>query len=286
MIKVVFIFSITFLIIVVLYSNNYNVIGITITYDKNNLPIVDYGTLDGEYIGKHYNPITITQHSDKYYEKYIRDGDPQSKIMYLRHMDWLVNNAITIGNYSFFEYPFPFPYSSDYQLSSPWYSAMAQGEVVPRLIKAYQITDNKTYLETARKSLNVLFIDIENPCNCGVTIKSLKDGWWYEEYANSTELGPRVLNGMMFTLLGIHDYYKLTGDPRSLYLFNQGILSLKNNLHIYDKNGTHSYYDNQGFESMTYHDIHVDLLGKLYDITRDDLFKKYYENWKRGSEEI
>lgn len=282
--KIIVLFCISFGSVIVFFSNIYLVTGIQISYDENNLPIVDYGTLEGQEIGKHYNPITITQYSDKFYEKYLKDGDESSKINFLKHMDWLVNNSVNIGNYSFFEYTFPFPYSDTYQLKAPWYSGMAQGEVVPRLIKAYQITENKTYLDTARNALNVLFIDINNPCNCGVTIKSSNDGWWYEEYANGTENGPRVLNGMMFTLLGIYDYYNLTKDPQSYYLFEQGMLSLTKNLHIYEKNSTHSFYDNQGFESPSYHIIHVDLLGKLYEVTKNEILKQYYDKWKLGLE--
>lgn len=254
-----------------------------IVYDEDHLPVVDYGTIEGLFIGKHYNPITISHYADGYYDKFMKFGDQESKNNFFKHVDWLVNNAITIGNFSFFEYTFPFPYSDNYTLVAPWYSAMAQGEAISRLVKGYQISDNKTYLDTARKALNVLFIDINSPCKCGVTIKNTTEGWWYEEYANGTEQGPRVLNGMMFTLIGINSYYNITKDPDAEYLFNQGIRSLLNNLHIYDKNGTYSYYDKQGFESRSYHDIHVQLLGNLYNITKLDLLKTYHDNWKRGS---
>lgn len=251
-----------------------------IFYDKNNIPIIDYGIMGDVNIGKQYNPITISQYADRYYNEYIKYNNQSSKQNFLNHVDWLVNNSIKEGNYTFFAYDFPFP---PYHLKPPWYSAMAQGEAVVPLINAYKITENKSYLITARNGLNVLFIDINDPCKCGVTYKTPTQGWWYEEYANGRENGPRVLNGMMFTLVDIYYYYNFTQDPKALYLFDQGILSLKNNLHNYDKNGTYSSYDKiKGYAPFQYHIVHVCLLDKLYTITKDSFFKQYYDNWTKS----
>ena len=34
---------------------------------------------------------------------------------------------------------------------------------------------------------------------------------------------PRVLNGMMWSLIGINSYYNYTRDPSAKFLFDQGV---------------------------------------------------------------
>ena len=268
------------LILIALKVSDPALVSAKIFFDKNNIPMVDYGIMDGINIGKQYNPVTISHDASKYYTEFIKNENKTSKTYFLKHVNWLVDNSVKKDNYTFFAYDFPFP---PYDLKAPWYSAMAQGAPIQSLLNAYNITQDKTYLTTAKNALNVLFIDINDPCKCGVTYKTLADGWWFEEYANGHENGPRVLNGMMFTLVDIYHYYNFTQDPDALYLFNQGILSLKNNLHNYDKNGTYSSYDkNKGDAPMLYHKVHLCLLDKLYNITKENLFKQYLVNWTKG----
>lgn len=249
----------------------------TISKDKDSLPVVDYETIKGVYIGKHYNPITISHYSWPYFNEYVKHNNQTAKDIFLKHADWLVKNNVKKGNYTFFEYNFTFP---PYNLVPPWYSAMAQAEAMVPLLNAYKITGDEVYLSTAKNLLNVLFIDINDPCKCGVTFKTLGNGWWYEEYANGRPETPKVLNGMMFTVLNIYHYYNFTHDKDALYLFNQGILSLKNNLQNYDKNGNYSSYDKyHGSAPIGYHEIHVCLLDKLYNLTKQDIFKQYHDKW-------
>jgi heparosan-N-sulfate-glucuronate 5-epimerase len=262
-----------------IYSNlHFHNVFSQIIYDKDNIPLNNYGDIKGKYIGYQYNAVTVSQRADKFYNDYINDGNESSKKEFLKYVDWIMNNTKNVGNYSFVVYKFPFPV---YNLTSPWYSAMAQGEIIPRLLKAYQLTNNIKYLNTANNALNVLFIDIDNFCKCGVTYKTNNSGWWYEEYANGRENGPRVLNGMMFTLLDIYSFYNFTKSMPALFLFNQGLLSLKNELSKYDKNGTYSSYDKyHGFAPPNYHYIHICLLGKLFSITKDNTIGNFYNKWK------
>jgi heparosan-N-sulfate-glucuronate 5-epimerase len=145
------------------------------------------------------------------------------------------------------------------------------------LIKAHNITGNDAYLTTAKELVDALFIDIDEG---GLTYKNDTEGWWYEEYSGEGGWNPRVLNGMLYTLIGTYNFHNYTGDPSAKYLFQKGIEGLKQQIHLYDHNQTYSSYDIVGgYAPYGYHRIHVDLLRELYLITHEDIFKKYHDAW-------
>ena len=150
--------------------------------------------------------------------------------------DWLVEHAVSHGNYSILNYDFPFSYGMD----PPWHSNLAQAKALDAFTKAYQVTNNRTYLDTARSLLNSFFVEVKDG---GVALKTARDGWWFEQHAdNDVKNASRVLNGMISSLLDIHAYYEYTNDMSAKSLFDKGVLALKKTLPLYDDNGW-SYYD-------------------------------------------
>jgi hypothetical protein len=183
----------------------------------------------------------------------------------------------SMSNYLVLKYMFPWP---AYDLKPPWLSAMAQAESSAVLLKAHELTADRKYLNTAKKLLNVLFIEVQDG---GVTYKTEKDGWWYELFAqNRSQDEPRVLNGMLITVLAVHDYYKRTNDSDAKYLFDKGVLALRKNLPKYDYSGTYTFYDAccGNLTPVDYHEIVISTLSQLYNITNEQIFKFYYDNWK------
>ena len=70
-----------------------------------------------------------------------------------------------------------------------------------------------------------------------------KEGFvWYEEYPSLENEPPHVLNGFIFALFGLYDYYKATESEEALELFNQGIKTLKEKINLWDM-GFWSRYD-------------------------------------------
>ena len=242
----------------------------SIMYDSNGIPIVYYGTI----IGYQRNPVTTSFTLIKYCNDYAKTKN-STDLKYLENnANWLVTNARSYGNYSLFEYQFPYVYN----LIPPWHSALAQGLAIQALTRAFQITENATYLHATVPLLNSFYVDVKDG---GITEKTENLGWWYEEYAEKNGKNPRVLNGMMYTLLSLSDYYNYTNSTKAKFLFDQGIEALKNNISNYDVNGT-SYYDAQKtyLASPFYQGVHVTLLNDLYKITGDPVFKKYRDEWE------
>jgi heparosan-N-sulfate-glucuronate 5-epimerase len=259
-------------------SNNFSSVPSPIpAIDNSKIPIVDYGYVNGIYIGPQRNPISVAHKANddylsfKEYPNYI-----EAKQSLINNANWLVDNAARRGNYSILEYKFPWP---PYGLKPPWYSAMAQGQAIQALIKAHQVTWDKKYLDAAKMLLNSFFIEVKDG---GVTEKTTTNGWWYEEYASKSAANEsRVLNGMIFALLGIHEYYNYTHDSNAKNLFEKGVKALKIDLPLYDYHNRYTYYDRLGnLSPVGYHKAVIESLGPLYDITKEQIFKTYLDKWK------
>jgi heparosan-N-sulfate-glucuronate 5-epimerase len=253
-------------------GNKASTSGVTTIINESGIPIVDYGYYNEVFIGKQINPVTVSQKAF-YYESEYQKGNESCKQLFLNNANYLVETATRCNNYTLWKYNYPWP---PYGIASPWVSAMAQGQGIDVLIHAYNMTGDKKYLNSAHLALNAFYVEVKDG---GITYKD-HNGWWYEEYVTGTNVQPRVLNGMIFSLFGIYEYYEFTGDQNAKVLFNQGIISLKNNLYKYDA-GSWTYYDALGYEaSPSYNEIHVNQLLQLYEITKDPFFKEYYEKFK------
>lgn len=168
----------------------------------------------------------------------------------------------------------------NYNATPPWYSALAQAEAIVVLAKAHNLTNLQVYKETADGILNSFFVDVKDG---GVTHKTNGSGWWYELYADKGSKNPRVLNGMLWSLLAINEYYNLTKDPKAEYLFDQGILALRNNLHLFNDTDGYSFYDALHTPANAdYQKLHVSLLGELISLTDDEVLKEYFNNWSQA----
>lgn len=244
--------------------------------DSYGIPIVHYGEILGVYIGKQRNPVTVSQRALDYYERCMQ-GDERDRQLFLNCADWLIDNMVWHDGYTILEYAFPWPI---YDLTPPWRSGMAHGQAIQVLVRAHKITNEQKYLESAKRLLRSFFVEVQNG---GVTYKTESDGWWYEEYAGDGAKESRVLNGMLFALLGIQELHTYTGDLDAKYLFEQGILALKRDLPAYDKNG-YSYYDILGNPAGYYHKIHIQLLAQLYGITKEEILKAYHDRWQAYKE--
>lgn len=160
---------------------------------------------------------------------------------------------------------------------------MAQGQAIQALKRAYDVSRDQKYLDTANALLNSFFVEVKEG---GVTYKTERDGWWYEEYASNGRVKEsRVLNGMMYAMLGIYEYYEFTGHEDAKYLFDQGVFALKKNLPRYDANG-YSYYDILEGLALQYHNVHIELLERLYHITKEEHFREYHDRWQSYKEPL
>ncbi len=196
----------------------------------------------------------------------------------------LENRICLVWEYNFYVYD-----NASYVklgINSPhfWISGMAQGLAIQTLGYAYNITGDTCYLRNAECAMQPLFV---NWTKGGVTdFHPSHNGTWYLEYAYTNKI--RVLNGFLYTLIALHDYYKITNNADALCLFKMGVNDLVVHLKQYDTGDWSAYSLTSGSANLFYHKIHIDLLRTLYGTTSNstikyyaDLFQKYLESEQR-----
>jgi hypothetical protein len=188
--------------------------------------------------------------------------------MFLNCANWLCERVCLKRGYAVWEYAYP----SFYGTKVGWKSAHAQAEGIQLLLRAYAATEDEKYLQVATRALPAFEIPFEDG---GLRLTIGQNAWWYLKFADANAMRrPRVLNGMMFALLGIQEVCE-RGDPFAVDLFRRGTNALTAFLHRFD-GGNWSYYDDAGKPaSVHYHSIHIEQLHRLYDCTREAALGMY-----------
>jgi heparosan-N-sulfate-glucuronate 5-epimerase len=260
--------------------------------DKKGIMMYDYGGR----IGKVYNPLIIAQGGQKYYQNYLNDsGDKKSKEYFLNTADWFVKHAkekqIDGFHYSLWVYDFPWPFYGG--LTPPYSSALTQSAGIKILILAHNMTGDKKYLDAADKTFGSFLVDYdkggvitreadkEDNSGDSSSNDSNDNSIFLQEIAKPGYLKTYILNGHIFSLIDLWNYYEYTHDGNAAIVFNKGVKYLKDNLWKYDT-GKWSYYDQiEDPASNGYQKIHTEQLAKLYNITGEPILKTYSDKFAR-----
>jgi len=244
-------------------------------FDKDGVPMLNYL---GK-IGIQYNPDAIAQYGLGHFEKYLQTKDDNHKEIFLRQADWFVGNLRERDKgIGIWEYNFDFEYFK--KLKKPWYTSLGQGHGISVLVRAYSLTEKTIYLNTAKKA----FLSFKHPVDVDGGVKYVDEyGYvWFEEAI--IKPCTHILNGFIWALWGVYDYWLATKEVVAIALFNEGIRTLEKNLYRYD-NGLWSTYDLAktkipGIASWYYHSLHIVQLEVLHLLTNKEIFKICAEKWE------
>ena len=243
-------------------------------FDENGVPLLDY---QGK-IGKQYNPIAISQYGLAYYNLYKKDDGQQFYQIFLKQADWLVENLEkNPGGFNVWMHHFDFEYKKE--LKAPWYSALAQGQGISLLSRAYLETKDSKYLEPAKLAFQPLLKEIKDG---GVQYIDEGGNVWLEEYI--IDPPTHILNGFIWALWGVYDFWLVTKEEEAKKLFDDCIKTLEKSLKRYDI-GLWSLYDLseqflKNLASPFYHKLHIVQLKILARITGKQYFNQIAEKWK------
>jgi len=152
-----------------------------------------------------YSPITISQYTLAHWNQYLATGFEQYRKAFLTQANWLVEHQVKIAeDASGWPISSPSPY---FYTKGSWLSAVAQGCGLSVLARGYQLTHDETFLEVARRVVRTFERDI---LDGGVCAPIGRDGVFFEEVA--TYPAAHTLNGLIFALIGLHDYAVIAGN--------------------------------------------------------------------------
>jgi hypothetical protein len=245
-------------------------------FDEAGIPIIPT-YIDIEKSSFHYYPISIGQYALAIYHSYLQSFSSHDKHRFLMIADWFVENQTEMGYWNA-EVP-----EKKYNLDEGWPSAMAQGRVISVLLRAKQLTDDIKYEESAQKALTTF-----DPKKSKF-VNFIENHVFYEEYPTSP--GSFVLNGMIFALFGLYDYYRYEKNQLAHHYFNHGIETLEHIIDNYDM-GFWSFYDlrhlswdqsKQNPATVHYHYIHINQLKILFALTGIERFQNFALKWEKDA---
>jgi heparosan-N-sulfate-glucuronate 5-epimerase len=243
-------------------------------HDSAGIPILNY---HGK-IGLQYNPIAIAQWGLGNYNLFCQTRNEERKKRFLGAVDWLCANLEPNSHgLRVWSHHFDWEYRSP--LKAPWHSALAQGQGISMLVRAYRETGAAGYLEAAERAFTSF---LKSTSEGGVTFTDAHGSLWFEEYIVAPPT--HILNGFMWAAWGVYDYFLATQSNAARDLFAQAVLTLRTNLDRYDL-GFWSLYEQSGtllpmIASPFYHRLHVVQLRIMYRLTGDEIFARYADKWE------
>ena len=172
------------------------------------------------------------------------------------------------------------------QVVSPpgWRSAMGSGQAISLFCRVYSYTKQSKYLEAAVRALRLFNTPVSENGFVSTVMGNLK---MFEEYPSEPSL--HVLNGFIFSLIGLYDLSRVEQDSKvAKGLFDVGIKTLLRILPMYD-NGRGTFYDLRhvvlpGVEPKRarwdYHAVHLGQLQLLKVITGESVIDQILTRWK------
>lgn len=218
-------------------------------------------TADDDGTKRHFC-IAIFQYGLAAYDLWLEFGEDHYLRKFQNCVEWAVSNQRKNGSWEAFYRQNP---------SHP-FSAMAQGEGISLLTRAYIRTKDERYLECAEKAFNFLLTD---KTDGGVAEHNGNDLFLYE----FTYL-PLVLNGWIFASWGLLDYYKITGDEKAENAWKSTIKTMAKKMPEFDT-GYWSYYNlGHALTSPFYHRLHIAQVKVMFKLTGEKAFETYAIRWQ------
>jgi len=141
--------------------------------------------------------------------------------------------------------------------SAPWISAMAQAEALKAYARAGRLLDRPKYLQTGSQALGAY----EARWPTGVRTQGPLGGAHYLQYSFAPRL--YIFNAFFEAVMGLHDFAKLTNDPRARQLFRRAEPEARQEV-PYSDVGDWSLYSWRGRASdRNYHELLREVLQGL-----------------------
>jgi hypothetical protein len=238
-------------------------------FDANGVAMRNYRVL-----GRQYNPVFVAWWGLVNLDRHLRGGGQACLDTFLTQAKWLKGHAMERPDGAVI-----WACHFDWQegkcrLPKPWFSAMYQGLVISTLVRAYRINGDRELLTLCEKGAKVFEKGIEEG-----GVRTIENGRvLYEEYPGYPLA--RVLDGYLFSLLGLYDLVSQTNDLRIFRLFSEGLAGLIATIDSWNYRNKWSWYGTHGYLCPPhYHKLNYVLLSVLGKLTGEKILTQYAETW-------
>ena len=227
-----------------------------------------------EKFGKvYYHPVILSEHIIRFLDSYIRTESKEYLQYALTYSEKLIEIGTEYNGALFFPYNFELILHDipSEVLAASWYSGMAQGEALSAFVRLYNITKETKYLPIIEKIFKG-FYSFRRESDPWFVYVDENKYYWIEEYPMMD--ATHVLNGFIYAIFGLYDYYQLNKDELSRTLIDASLTTLFRHLTEYRVPGYKSYYClKHKAQGEFYHTVHIIELKKLSEIAGDTYFK-------------
>jgi hypothetical protein len=177
-----------------------------------------------------------------------------------------------------------FPYTFDWTyydrtLTAPWWSGMAQGQVLSLFSRLAGVDPSGPWRNAADHTW--LSFKQEKTATGPWSTVIIDSYLWFEEYAgNQPPL--QVLNGHLFATFGLWDYWNLTGDPETAAYIDGAATTVLAHMDEIRVPGGPSYYcvqpnycQSPDWQNAGYHPVHIWQLRTMARLTGDVRFAEW-----------
>jgi heparosan-N-sulfate-glucuronate 5-epimerase len=238
--------------------------------DERGVPLVN---LPGQ--GAFAIAVTCAQYALANMIAFGRGDEPRAELARVQ-LDWLVDaqerDGAWAGCWLMHHNDLKYPW-----LRAPWTGALTSGNAISALLRGWELFGDDAYRDAAEAG----YRGLHQPRSSDQLFLERNGTLWYEEYPADEPL--HVLNGHVYTLLGVLDYARVTGDPQAMERWQRAASTALKHLEDFDT-GYWSVYDLRKREpaSVHYHkNIHIPQLRILGRLTGESRFDAVADRWER-----
>ena len=209
-------------------------------------------------------PVAVFQYALGLYDLFLQTKQQDYLRKFLQLADWTYNAQDEFGRWDNFSYIYP---------ENP-YGAMAQGEAVSVLVRAYIQTSDAKYIECAKRGIDFMLRSVKD----GGTSLYEGDDIFLCEYTHF----PVVLNGWIFAWWGLYDYVLQTNDVgRYADMLKRSCDTMVKFLPQFCTRHWSKYDLSFRLTSPFYHRLHIAQMQAMFQLTGNDVFEEYATRWNR-----
>jgi hypothetical protein len=223
-----------------------------------------------------YNPVSIAQQALWYHSESMKG-------VVLNPWFWPNVDKLAEMQRSDGAFPYAFDHVAHGKLYTNWVSGMAQGMATSAMLRAYEMSSDSKYFQSASNSIRFM---LQNHPNGGLgdlgdLDPSLKRYPMIREYPYEPD--SYVLDGSLFAMLSLLDWS--LHDPTAICLFNRLAHSIKRILPYYDVGGApavdlaHLVYGEQPSLPSGYMRINIALIWHLSQHVDDEQIRQTWRKW-------